>query len=94
MPRTTLAMTATVLVLAGCVMEPTDPPAVDPPADQCGAAALSGLVGRPASTLDTVRLAGPVRMIRPGMAVTMDYSAERLNIAIDAREVITRVYCG
>jgi len=35
-----------------------------------------------------------VRVIRPGMAVTMDYVPERLNIDIDAAEVISGVRCG
>lgn len=90
--RTVLALSATTALLAACVTDP--PQGGTPAADQCGAAALQGLVGRSASTLDTVRLAGPVRVIRPGMAVTMDFIAERLNIDIDAREIITRVYCG
>ena len=30
----------------------------------------------------------------PGMAVTMDYSAERLNIALDEADMIVSVTCG
>ena len=35
-----------------------------------------------------------VRVIRPGMAVTMDYRADRLNIEIDDDNRIVRVHCG
>lgn len=35
-----------------------------------------------------------VRVIRPGMAVTMDYRAGRLNIEIDDDGRIVRVHCG
>jgi Peptidase inhibitor I78 family len=33
-------------------------------------------------------------VIQYGMAVTMDYSATRLNIWLDRRDVIERVTCG
>lgn len=83
---------ALALAAACTATEPPLPPAPD--ADACGAAALQGLVGQPAAVLETMRFAGPVRIIRPGMAVTLDYSAERLNIGIDASGRITRVVCG
>lgn len=35
-----------------------------------------------------------VRIIRPGMAVTMDYRAGRLNLHLDDADRITRVTCG
>ena len=35
-----------------------------------------------------------VRVIRPGMAVTMDYRAGRLNIEIDDDDRIVRIHCG
>ena len=35
-----------------------------------------------------------VRVIRPGMAVTMDYRADRLNIEIDDDGRIVRISCG
>lgn len=34
------------------------------------------------------------RVIKPGQAVTMDYSDERVNIHVDAKNVITSVKCG
>lgn len=85
-----LAASALIL-LAACVEEP---PVAIPGDDACGASALQSLVGQPAAVLETMRFAGPTRVIRPGMAVTMDYSPDRLNIEIDAAEVIARVVCG
>lgn len=76
--------------LAACVMPEPD----DPLADACGASALQGLVGQPAQVLAAMTFAQPLRVIRPGQPVTMDYSPARLNIEIDASEKISRVSCG
>lgn len=84
-------------LLAGCVAEmpyPGPQPQPEPPGGRCGAAELQGLVGQKASVLDAMRFSQPVRIIRPGMAVTMDYSAERLNIEIGNAGKIKRVSCG
>lgn len=82
---------AALIVLAACVEEP---PVAMPGEDACGAADLQTLVGQPASVLQTMRFGVETRIIRPGMAVTMDYRGDRLNIEIDAGEVIARVVCG
>ena len=62
--------------------------------DACNRAAYAGIVGK--SEKDpTVPPAGPgVRRIHPGDQVTMDYRADRLDIDIDAKGVITRLRCG
>lgn len=90
-----LVLAPLALLLAACVA-PAPKPTPDPmpPITACGAGELQGLIGRSAAVLQTMRFAGPVRVIRPGMAVTMDYSPNRLNIEVDAREIITRVSCG
>lgn len=77
-------------VLAACVTE-TPPPA---PQGSCGAGALQGLVGQPATALQVMRFAQTVRVIEPGMMVTQDYSADRLNIYIDEAGLISLVVCG
>jgi Peptidase inhibitor I78 family len=82
-------------LLAGCVMEPVPVPM--PPQDNlssCGADELQYLVGKPGVILDGMRFSQDVRVIQYGMAVTMDYSASRLNIWLDRRDVIERVTCG
>lgn len=84
---------AALLALAACVQEPLPLPGIEDP-DACKASELQGLVGQPASALDTMKFSQPLRVLRPGMAVTMDYSAARLNIEVDAAETITRVSCG
>lgn len=74
------------VLLAGCVPAPV--------VGSCGAEAMQELVGQDAAVLDTMRFAGQVRFLRPGEAVTMEYSEGRLNIEIDAAEVIVAVRCG
>lgn len=83
---------ALLLALAACTAVP-EPPAGLPPADACGAAALAGVVGRNVSEV-ALPEDRPLRVIPPGTAVTMDYSAARLNVETDADGRITRVYCG
>jgi len=82
----------TLLFLAGCIPEPT--PAPPPQETACGAAELQGLVGQSAKVLETMRFSQVMRVLRPGMAVTMDFSAERLNIEVDTSGRISRVSCG
>jgi hypothetical protein len=91
MKHAVVALLVVPLVLAGCVVTAEPPGEM---ADQCGAAELQSLVGRPGAVLDGMRFSQDVRVIQPGMAVTMDYSAERLNIWLDDRDVIERVTCG
>ena len=79
------------LALAACVMEPVPVP---PAEDMCGASKLQYLVGKPGVVLDGMRFSQDVRVIQPGMAVTMDFRPDRLNILLDKRDVIERVYCS
>jgi hypothetical protein len=82
------------LGLAGCVSEPVlTPPPIDM-TENCGAEALQNLVGKPKSVLDTMTFAQPVRVIGPGMAVTMDYNPQRLNINYDKKDIIISLTCG
>lgn len=80
------------LALAACAA-----PAGEDPMDRdaCGASGLQRLVGETEAALAAVALPdGAVRVIRPGMAVTLDYSLSRLNIEIDEAGRIARVFCG
>ena len=79
------------LVLAGCVVTPVDPA---DPVDLCGASDLQYLVGQPGRVLDGMRFSQDLRVIQPGMAVTMDYRPDRLNITINDFDQIERVYCS
>ncbi|WP_343116448.1 I78 family peptidase inhibitor [Ostreiculturibacter nitratireducens] len=80
---------AVVSALSACVEEPV------PVAPRvCEAGDLQYLVGRPEWALEGMVFAGPVRLIRPGTAITMDYRQERLNIEIGRTGRIIQVYCG
>ncbi|MEL7301299.1 MAG: I78 family peptidase inhibitor [Pseudomonadota bacterium] len=75
-------------------VEPIEAPATGAALSPCGADALQGLVGQSREDLMRTEILGPVRIIRPGMAVTMDFLPARLNITLDAAERVTRVSCG
>ena len=82
---------AALLALAACVSEP---PAVAAEEDQCGASAQQGLIGQSREVLTEKSFTGPVRVIGPNQAVTMDFNPERINLETDAVGIITRVFCG
>lgn len=90
------------VALGACVMvaEPPSKPGKGlanpptPPVGTCGAEELQYLVGQPAAVLQTMRFGQVVRVIEPGMAVTMDYAPDRLNIELDKNDVISRISCG
>ncbi|MFO8128188.1 I78 family peptidase inhibitor [Yoonia sp.] len=81
-----------LIALAGCaVTEPPLPPHIE---DTCGAAEFADLIGQKATALETTLLLGPVRIIRPGDAVTMDFQPNRINFIIDVNETIRMIDCG
>lgn len=86
------------LMFAACVEaeSPPDPGVIVPPSPEgsCGAPDLQYLVGQSDSVLQTMKFGGDTRIIYPGMAVTMDYREDRLNIEIDEAGKISRVNCG
>ena len=76
---------------------PTQPEAaVIPPeqADVCKAQSYQNLIGKPATDPAVPPADRLVRHIRPNSIVTMDYLLTRLNIEIDAKDIITGVRCG
>jgi hypothetical protein len=81
--------------LAACVAQILPPGGGDPmPADACNARQMQGLVSQPASVLAAMTFSRQTRVIRPGMMITEDYSTSRLNIYLDAADVIWSVSCG
>lgn len=93
-------LASALLVLAGCTSTP--PPMSDPmpPATaQCHPDAAQSLVGQPA-TSQNVELARQragaqvARVLKPDQVVTMEFREGRLNIYVDASNVITRIACG
>jgi len=84
---------AILALLAGaCLPDASLPPPGT--SGNCGAAELQYLLGQPASMLATLALTPATRIIRPGEAVTMDYSPDRLDIELDAIARIIRISCG
>ncbi len=80
-----------VAALTACVG--TEEPVTDTNT-ACGAAAMQGLVGQPESVIAAMTFAAPVRILHPGDAMTMDYNPTRLNIMIDARGRVEKIFCG
>jgi len=87
---------ALVLSLSGCATTQTE---AMPARAGCHAEAAAALVGRSATPelgAEALRLAGArrLRWIRPGDAVTMDFSPQRLNVHLDLQNRVERLACG
>lgn len=79
-------------LLAACMPQP--PVTLPAPAPDCRAGHYAGLVGQPLASFDTSKVTGPVRILAPGSAMTMDHNPGRLNVYHDAGRRITQVTCG
>lgn len=100
MIRFTPALATIVAVpLAACAqMPPVDETPVMG-AGQCDASKLGDLIGKTATSAVGAdarqrSMSRTVRVIKPGMAVTMDYRTDRLNIDVTDRNVVTATRCG
>lgn len=67
--------------------------------DKCDAKAAQAYVGQTASAdvaaqAKTAAGANSVRTLKPGQMVTMEFRAGRLNLDVDANNVITSARCG
>jgi len=93
-----------LLALAACSQTVAGTPAPAPPPppnnaqdataqDTCGASHWRQYVGRPASEIDRSQLPSRARVIMPGQMITMDFSAERLNIRVGPDGKVTEVGC-
>jgi len=60
--------------------------------DTCGAAAYRQTIGTNLAAVSFPAEAN-IRIIQPNTPVTMDFSAERLNVIVDANGVITSLEC-
>ncbi|GAB1594908.1 I78 family peptidase inhibitor [Lysobacter claricitrinus] len=98
--RTTTLLS--LVALAACSTTSSTPPMSDPMPPvtaQCHADAAQSLVGQSATpqNVETARQragAQMARVLKPDQAVTMEYREGRLNIYVDAANVITRIACG
>ncbi len=81
-----------LLLLAACApARPSLPPTI---ADTCGARDYGNLIGQDVTALEKVLILGPVRVVRPGDMVTMDFREDRINFGIGTDDKIVEVSCG
>ncbi|HTN30031.1 MAG TPA: I78 family peptidase inhibitor [Pseudomonas sp.] len=95
--RSPLLLTGILLaLLAGCAIQPaTERPGVQ----RCDSTRLGHLVGQTpdAAILEKARSqahAKQVRLVQPGMAVTLEYDAQRLTLYTDEQGRIKLISCG
>ena len=94
-----IIIVAAAAIVSGCVtVEPTAAPG-SPSGRVCSADSLSQFVGQSATSevgAEMLRIsgAGTIRWIQPGMAVTMDFRQDRLNVQLDEQNRITDISCG
>ncbi|SFG41957.1 Peptidase inhibitor I78 family protein [Novosphingobium sp. CF614] len=94
-------LAGSLLATAGCAAGTSEPQATPPPpaSQGCGAEQLSAYIGQPASdeVLALIRQwhgDKPIRVLKPGSAMTMDYRPERLNIYLDDAGTIKEFKCN
>lgn len=105
-PKSFVAPILLATALAACSSQtppPASTPAPSPEASaeptSCGAEQFASYVGQKGTdaviaAIQAKRGDQPIRVIKPGMAVTMDYRAERLNVDLDDSGTIKRLYCS
>jgi hypothetical protein len=86
------------LLLGACAADPS-PKAIGSTGHVCKADGLDDLIGKPGSSglaAEALKRSGAatLRWIQPGMAVTMDFRQDRLDIHLDDKNVVTRITCG
>ncbi|MCA0042270.1 I78 family peptidase inhibitor [Celeribacter litoreus] len=85
---------STFLGLAACQGEAETAPAAETSEVSCGVDVIAPLIGEPVAALEGIELPTPHRIIRPGMAVTMDHNPARLNILLNEAGDILGASCG
>ncbi|MCD0258095.1 Elastase inhibitor AFLEI Flags: Precursor [Xanthomonas melonis] len=70
-----------------------------PPIGSCDATQVQSLVGQPMTDAAGEQArndagAKSVRVLKPGQMVTMEFNGERLNLEVDAKNIVTSVRCG
>ena len=86
--------------LAACAAKPMRTGGPLPPQLQaCNADVVQDTVGKPATPerIEDIRVRSGskvARVVRPGQAVTMDFRGDRVDIHVDAQDLIVSVSCG
>lgn len=88
-----------ILALAACTLSACTTAVPTPRAESCNAEAAHVYVGQAATPaiIDAARRAAGavrVRALKPGQMVTMEFLEGRLNVYVDASNVILRAACG
>lgn len=94
MPHIRLTPLALILLLAACQPPPDPGRPGGGSLARCGGDPMGALMGQPASALPATGNWTALRVIEPGMAVTEEYSATRLNVGLDLQGRIIGVACG
>lgn len=96
-----LALAATLVAAATACTTPAPVGGIAPPpaSGSCNAEAARAAIGQAPTdaVVEQARVASgsrSVRVIHPGMAVTMDYREDRLNIDVNERGAIVGLRCG
>ena len=91
-----LAISASLFLAACATASAPPPPAQDA---TCHGEALAGFIGREATPATLAKLqrasgAKTMRVVQPGMMITMDFSAERVTVHLATGNRIERASCG
>ncbi|MYL98037.1 hypothetical protein GR702_09660 [Novosphingobium sp. FGD1] len=95
-----VASSLLAMALGACTGAQPEASLPAPPMEEpaCGADQLGSYLGRKATdeviaAIQAWRGKSPVRVLKPGSVMTMDYRPDRLNIEVDAQGTITRFRC-
>lgn len=93
------AATAIALAVSACATAQPIPPHGGSSGYVCNNSGLGRFVGQPATSevgAEMLRASGArtIRWVRPGQAITMEFSAERLTVHLDANGRVESASCG
>lgn len=95
-----IALSAMAVAISACAtVEPMPAPPGALPGSTCANAGLEQFQGQPGTQelgAEMLRVSGArtLRWVRPGMAVTMDFRADRLTVHLDSAGRVEHASCG
>ncbi|MFS2317914.1 I78 family peptidase inhibitor [Maricaulis sp. D1M11] len=76
-------------------VEELDGGEVTPPiTGTCGMEAVQHYVGQARTSVNRADLPALLRVLGPNSVATMDYRPERMNVHVDASDIVTQITCG